>query len=411
MTYERMLIVEEAQKTVWDSISVAGIERRGLSDTREYILAEDIAPKYDVPPFNNSSVDGYAVRAMDTEGASATRPKQLDILEEIPAGAVPTETIISGMASKIMTGGILPEGADAVIMVENTMQERNRVSILKKVEKGQNVRYRGEDVKKGKKVLLAGTKIGAGEIGLLAAFQRSQVSIRRKPDVAILSTGDEIAAIDENLVPGKIVDSNSYSLAALVRECNARPINLPTARDDEIEIRKVIQSALNADIILSTGGVSVGDYDYVKKVLGDLGAEIKFWQVKMKPGKPLTFGLLQNKPYFGLPGNPVSCMVSFLLFVRPAIRKLIGYDSRYWHLPEFCALTENDLNTAGDRRQYLRGKVTYTDGQFRVSTAANQGSGMLSSMTGTNCLVILEPGKTLIARGTEVRVLLMSNLV
>lgn len=402
-----MLTVEEAQEIVLDSVSVSGIERVPLSESQGRVLAEDVAPKYDVPPHDNSSVDGYAVRAADTAGASAEGPRRLGVLEEIPAGIVPSAAVSPGSASRIMTGAILPEGADAVVMVENTRLGDGGVEILKAVRAGQNVRYRGEDVKKGRNVLFSGTGIGPGEIGLLAAFQRSQVSVRRRPDVAILSTGDEVVEIDETLVPGKIVNSNSYSLAGLVRTCNARPVNLGIARDSESEIAGAIRPALNADVILSTGGVSVGDYDYVKKVLGDLGADMKFWRVQMKPGKPLAYGLLEGKPFFGLPGNPVSCMVSFLLFARPALRKMMGYRPGEWRLPTVPAVLENDLAAGGDRRHYLRARVTFSSGRFRASTVAGQGSGMLSSMTGTNGLVLVETGVTSVSRGTEVSVLLM----
>ena len=407
MDADRMLTVEDAQELVLDSISVSGIERVPLSESQGRVLAEDVAPKYDVPPHDNSSVDGYAVRAADTAGASADTPCRLGVLEDIPAGTVPSVEVGPGKASRIMTGAFLPEGADAVVMVENTRQQNDGVEILKAVEPGQNVRYRGEDVRQGQRVLFGGAVIGPGEIGLLAAFQRSQVAVRRRPAVAILSTGDEVVEIDEKLVPGKIVNSNSYSLAALVRECNGRPVNLGIARDSEAEIANAIRSARSADIVLSTGGVSVGDYDYVKKVLEDLGADMRFWRVKMKPGKPLAYGLLQGKPFFGLPGNPVSCMVSFLLFARPAMRKMMGYDPQDWHLPAVPAVLENDLTAGGDRRHYLRARITRTGGRFHASTVAGQGSGMLSSMTGTNGLVIVETGVTSVARGTEVSVLLM----
>lgn len=407
MTEDRMLTVEEAQEIVLDSVSVSGIERVPLSESQGRVLAEDVAPRFDVPPHDNSSVDGYAVMAADTAGASTDAPCRLEVLEEIPAGTVPAARVVPGKTSRIMTGAFLPDGADAVVMVENTRQQEDDVAILKAVKPGQNVRYRGEDVRQGQHVLFGGTEIGPGEIGLLAAFQRSQVSVRRRPVVAVLSTGDEVVEIDERLVPGKIVNSNSYSLAALVRECNGRPVNLGIAGDCEPEIAKAIQSALSADLVLSTGGVSVGDYDYVKKVLEDLGADMRFWRVKMKPGKPLAYGLLQGKPFFGLPGNPVSCMVSFLLFARPAIRKMMGYGPDDWRLPAVQAELENDLTAGGDRRHYLRARVTCNGGRFFASTVAGQGSGMLSSMTGTNGLVVVETGVTSVHRGAEVTALLM----
>lgn len=408
MSIDRMLTVEEAQEIVLDSVSLSGIERVPLSESQDRVLAEDVAPRFDVPPHDNSSVDGYAVKAADTEGASADAPCRLEVLEEIPAGTIPAAQVVPGRTSRIMTGAFLPEGADAVVMVEHTRQKEEDVEVLKAVKPGQNVRYRGEDVREGQHVLFGGTEIGPGEIGLLAAFQRSQVAVRRRPVVAILSTGDEVVDIDERLVPGKIVNSNSYSLAALVRKCNGRPVNLGIAGDSEPEIAKAIRSALSADVILSTGGVSVGDYDYVKKVLEDLGADMRFWRVKMKPGKPLAYGLLQGKPFFGLPGNPVSCMVSFLLFARPAMRKMMGYDPDEWRLPAVRAELENDLTAGGDRRHYLRARVTCAGGRFLASTVAGQGSGMLSSMTGTNGLVVVETGVTSVHRGTEVSVLMMA---
>tara|TARA_B100001750_G_C15444499_1_gene565438 strand:- start:18 stop:1265 length:1248 start_codon:yes stop_codon:yes gene_type:complete len=409
MADDRMLTVEEAQEIVLNSVSISGIERKPLHEAQGRVLAENVAPMYDLPPHDNSSVDGYAVRAMDTEGASNDTPRILEVIEEIPAGRIPTGAVSPGTSSRIMTGATLPKGSDAVVMVENTRQEETGIAILKTVEMGQNVRYQGEDIKHGQSILLDGTQIGPGEVGLLAAFQRSQISVRRRPDVAILSTGDEVVEIDEALVPGKIVNTNSYSLAALVRQCNANPVSLNIVRDNEQEIAEAIRSALSADVILSTGGVSVGDYDYVKKVLEDMGAEMKFWRVQMKPGKPLAYGMLQGKPFFGLPGNPVSCMVSFLLFAQPALRKMMGYNRCDWHLPTVSAILENNLSAGGDRRQYLRAKVTYANGRFRVSTVARQGSGMLSSMNGTNGLVIVETGAKSRAPGTDVNVLLMCS--
>ena len=407
MATDRMLLVEEAKKIVLDSVSALGIERISLSQTLGRVLAENVAPNYDIPPHNNSSVDGYAVQAEDTQHASEQMPCRLTVLEEIPAGAVPIHQVVQGKSSRIMTGAILPDGADAVVMVENTVQEDGFVQILKPVRPSQNVRYQGEDVKKGQMVLSTGTELGPGEIGLLASFQRSFVSVMRQPTVSILSTGDEVVDVDDVLTPGKIVNSNSYSLAALVRQAGGRPVSLGIARDTEDDIRSAIQSALHADVILSTGGVSVGDYDFVKKVIQDLGAEMKLWRVQMKPGKPLAFGLLQGKPFFGLPGNPVSCMVSFLLFARTAIRKMTGFAPSQWPLPTITAILTNDLTGGGDRRQYLRARIIYQNGQFLASTVSGQGSGMLSSMSGTNGLVVVETGLTSIAEGSPVSVLLM----
>lgn len=407
MSSDPMLTVEEAQRIVLDSTSTLDKERIILTQALDRILAEDIAPRYDIPPHDNSSVDGYAVQSADVVSASREEPAVLNVIEDIPAGKVPQQTISKGQSARIMTGAVVPPGADAVVMVENTDIESQSVSVYKPVVKGQNVRYRGEDVKEGQPVLKAGTVIGAGEIGLLAAFQRSNVTVRRTPTVAILSTGDEVVDIDEPLEAGKIVNSNSYSLAALVQETGCKPLMLGIAKDTEKDIRQAIESAMRSDFILSTGGVSVGDYDFVKKVILDLGADMKFWRVRMKPGKPLAFGVLHDTPFFGFPGNPVSCMVSFLLFGRPALRKAMGHENL--HLPIVKARLDNDLKAGGDRRHYLRAQVRFHDGHFSASTVTGQGSGMLSSMVGTNGLVIVETGVTSLAKDSLVDVLLMRH--
>lgn len=404
---DAMLPVEEAQQIVLDAIAPLGTERVVLSDALSRMLAEDIAPRYDIPPHDNSSVDGYAVRAADVQDAADSHPATLEVLEDIPAGVVPGQPVGPGQASRIMTGGVMPAGADAVVMIERTRPEPGRVHVLKPVERGQNVRYRGEDVKKGQAVLFAGTALGPGEIGLLASLQRSFVTVRVRPTVAILSTGDELVDIDEPLEPGKIVNSNSYALAALVQEAGGRPLMLGIVRDSEAAIRRAIISALDADFVLSTGGVSVGDYDYVKQVLLDLGAEMKFWKVRMKPGKPLAFGVLRGKPFFGLPGNPVSCMVSFLLFVRPAMRKAMGYGAQDLRLPVVNARLATDVRAGGDRRHYLRARLLYQNGRFLASPASGQGSGMLSSMIGANGLIIVETGVTAVPKDADVPVLVI----
>jgi molybdopterin molybdotransferase len=406
-----MLTVEEAQRIVLDSIQPAGDERVHVLNALGRVLTAEIAAPFDIPPHNNSSVDGYAVRAVDTDGASSDEPLWLDALEAIPAGKVPELPVETGKASRIMTGGVVPVGADAVVMVENTVQFGDRVGVLKPVRAGQNVRERGEDVLRGQITLSQGTVIGPGEIGLLASFQKSILSVARRPLVAILSTGDEVVDLDEPLIPGKIVNSNSYTLSALVREAGGIPQNLGIIRDDPDLLKQAIDSALHADFLLSTGGVSVGDYDYIKSVLIEAGADVKFWKVLMKPGKPLAYGILKGKPFFGLPGNPVSCMVSFLLFVRLALRKAMGYPESAWRLPEVRAVLQNDVMAGGDRRHYLRGRVMWDGHGFRVSTLSGQGSGMLHSMVGTNGLVIVETGTTGLPEGSEVSVLLMRPIL
>ena len=401
---EPLVTVEAAQAIVMAAIKLLRTERVAISSALGRVLAEPVAPRVDLPPHDNSSVDGYAVRAEDT---TIGPPCVLDVIEEIPAGRIPQLTVEQGQAARIMTGAVLPVGADAVVMQENTSTTATSVQVHKAVSKGQNVRYRGEDVRAGQVVLLPGTALGPGEIGLLASFQKSVVTVTQAPTVAILSTGDEIVDIDEPLLQGKIVNSNSYSLSALVREAGGRPTLLGIVRDTEREIREAIQEALHADFVLSTGGVSVGDYDFVKSALVELGADMRLWRVLMKPGKPLAFGTVQDKPYFGLPGNPVSCMVSFLLFVRPALRKAMGYPASTWYLPTITAILSHSIRSGGDRRHYLRAHVTYRDGQFWATTVASQGSGILSSMAGTNGLVIVETGINSLPEQSSVQVMLM----
>ncbi|MBM3262192.1 MAG: molybdopterin molybdotransferase MoeA [candidate division Zixibacteria bacterium] len=407
VTTDRIFTVEEAQQVVLEAIVPFGHERMPLLSCLGRVLAEPVTPSSDIPPYDNSSVDGYAVRAADTREATSERPCLLETVEEIPAGKIPQNGVASGQAARIMTGAVMPVGADAVVMVENTHTRERTVEILKPVAPGQNVRYRGEDVRAGEPALAAGIELGPGEIGLLASFRRSFVTVTRKPTVAILSTGDEVVDIDERAEPGQIVNSNSYSLAALVRKAGATPILQGIVRDTEKDVKEAIKEALCADFVLSTGGVSVGDYDFVKQALIDLGADMRLWRVRMKPGKPLAFGVIENKPYFGLPGNPVSCMVSFLLFTRPALRKAMGYPASEWHLPMVAATLTHPIRAGGDRRHYLRARVFYRGDRFYASAATGQGSGMLSSMTGTNGLIVVETGVTAIAENSEVETLLM----
>jgi molybdopterin molybdotransferase len=309
-----------------------------------------------------------------------------------------------------MTGAPIPDGADAVVMVEYTEAREGRVRITKAVVPGSHVRRRGEDVERGALVLGAGSELNAGEIGLLASLQRSTAKVFRRPSVAIVSTGDELVDLGDPLSPGKIVNSNSYSLAALVRESGANPVALPIARDTPDEIRTALENAAFADVVVTSGGVSVGDYDYVRKVLDDLGADTRFWRVAMKPGKPVVFARLLGKPFLGLPGNPVSSMVGFHLFVRPALRKAMGHPPERWLRPTVEAVLENDVRSTGDRTTFLRARVSWRDGALRAATKPAQGSGVLSSMVAANGLVIVEAGTTRAAAGDRMPVYLIGDL-
>ena len=402
MENSAMLSPEQAREAVLSHVGPLGAEPVPLLEARNRVLAVDVRADRDNPPYDNSAMDGFAVRYQDVSEASTQRPVALEIVEEIAAGSVAERRIEAGQTARIMTGAPIPEGADTVIPVEDTRPGNGgTVEILDPDDPGANVRPRGEDIKAGSLVLKAGTECRAGEIGLLATLQKSQVSVGRQPKVAILSTGDELVDIDQPLTAGKIVNSNSYALAALARDHGAVPVTLPIVRDSEHEIRQAIDAALEADFVLSSGGVSVGEYDYVKKVLEEMGAHLVFWRVAMKPGKPLLFCLVGDKPYFGLPGNPVSGMMSFLQFVRPAIRRASGYPDDNLLLPTARGLADNPIQNDGNRTNYLRARLRLVDGRFRASVPEGQGSHMLSSMLGANGIVILPPN-TVVEAGDEV---------
>jgi molybdopterin molybdotransferase len=394
MTDDRMLTPEEARNAVLDHIHPLGIERVSLLDARERILARDVLARRDNPPYDNSAMDGYAVRYADAKDATRETPVTLYVIEDIPAGTVPQQKVGSGQSSRIMTGATVPAGADAIVPVEDTKDADGRVAILEVEELYAHIRRRGEDMLAGQPVLRAGQRLGPGELAVLATLQQTFVAVYRKARVAIISTGSELVEIEGEVGPGQIVNSNTAALAAFCQACGADPVMLPIARDSEDEIRRSVQAALDADIVLSSGGVSVGDYDYVKKVLYELGAETIFWRVAMKPGKPLFFCTIGGTPYFGLPGNPVSSMMSFLQFVRPALYKAGGYKKEFWSLPQTNALLDGPVENDGRRRNYMRCHLYYaTDGSLRAEVFAQQGSHMVTSMIGANGIAIFEPGQ------------------
>ncbi len=388
-----MLTVEEARAAVLERIRPLGAERVALTGALGRVLAADVAAPYDNPPHDNSAMDGFAVRFADVAAATEESPAALPVIEDIPAGRVPEHRLEAGQASRIMTGAPVPPGCDTVIRVEDTRDHGDRVDILVPAEEGANIRRRGEDMREGEPLIRAGAELGSGEVGVLAAVQQSFVAVGRRPTVAVLSSGDELVEIDQVRGPGQIVNSNTPALGAVARACGAEPVLLPTVADDEAAIRASVETALTCDFVVSSGGVSVGEHDYVKKVLDDLGAEEVLWRVAMKPGKPLFFCMLRGKPYFGLPGNPVSSLMSFLQFVGPAVRKAAGHPPERWPLPESTALMEHDVANDGDRRNFLRARLRL-DGGGRLTASTShraQGSHILTSMLGANGIVVLDP--------------------
>ena len=398
-----MLPVEEAQRRVLDEVRLVGTEQLAFTEALGRVLREDVRATEDIPQGDNTAMDGYAVRWEDIAAAPVT----LRVIEDLPAGTVATKRVERGTAIRIMTGALIPEGADVVAHVEITDGGSDQVRVLSSLKRGANIRARGEDMRAGDIVLEAGTPIHAAEVGVLASVQKSIVKVARRPSIAIISTGDEIVDVDEPRPFGKVVNSNSYSLAALARETGALPRMIGIVRDTREATMAAIESALESDFIISSGGVSVGAYDFVKDALDALGAETKFWQVAMKPGKPVVLSRLRDRLYFGLPGNPVSCMVSFILFIAPSIRKAMGQRSNLLPPTVAAKLTAN-VKSRGDRRSYLRVRVVARNGELLADPMTAQGSGVSTSMVQANGLAIVEQGVTAVSSGTVVDTVLFA---
>jgi len=403
-----MLKVNEAIELILAGIKTLGVEKVDISDSTGRVIAEDIIAGRGNPPWDNSAMDGYALQSDDVGGASEGSPARLTVLYDLAAGGVPKGPIGPGEAVRIMTGAPTPEGADAVVMVERTRKaENNTVEILSPVKSGANIRKEGEDFAAGDMVISSGKLIRPAEILMLATLGKSQVSVFRRPRVAVVSTGDELVDINVEPAPGKITNSNGYALTCLAREAGAECVNLGIAPDDREVLNEKFTEAAGYDCIISSGGVSVGDYDLVKEVLKDLGSDMKFWKVAMKPGKPLAFGIIGAKPAFGLPGNPVSSMVAFEQFVRPALLKMAG--RRDIFKGTFTArLTETIRKKAG-RVNFLRGILSKKDGEYLATPLGGQGSGMITSMVKADIYIIVPDEITEIKAGETVHIQPMSN--
>ena len=397
--------VDEARKIILEKIKVQGTEKVSISEALGRILSEDIIARRNNPPMDNSAMDGYALKAKDIELATSENPIKLEIIEDLAAGYSPKMTIQSGQAVRIMTGAPIPEGADAVIMQEDTERNENSVQVKDKAEIRENIRDAGEDVREGETVIKKGAKLLPAHIGMMAVVGRSSVLVGRRPSVAILSTGDEIKDLDDSLSGPCIYNSNGYMLAAQVKSAGGIPSYLGIARDNEEDLMEKFKWALQCDMVVSSGGVSVGDYDLVKASLKKMGQEMLFWKVAMKPGKPLAFGRIDNVPIFGLPGNPVSSFVSFEQFVRPSIRKMMGA-SQLSHLLVQAKLTHTVHKKAG-RQHFLSAYVKWENGTCTVSPTQEQGSGILKSTVNANGLLIFPLELTEMTKGTEVTVQLL----
>lgn len=403
-----MLTVNEAEKIILDLVKpIQETEIIDLRDGNNRILATNISSNLDFPYWDNSAMDGYAVQYNDVKNCSLDNPISLDIVEEIPAGYTPKSVLKSGQAARIFTGAMLPEGADTIIMQENTKKEGNTVKILFAPKPQEFVRHQGTFYKSGQNLLTSGIKISSPEMAILATAQCTKLTVFRKPKVAIFSTGNELITPDQTLKSGQIIDSNTYLLNSFLHQNNAIPINMGIVRDQKEALKNTILKAIEtADCVISTGGVSVGDYDYVDEILTELGGKIHVSSVAVKPGKPLTFATFKNGCiYFGIPGNPVSTMVSCWRFVQSALQKLSGLKDNYQ--PIFVkAKTHSNLHSQGKRETYLWGKLYLVNGQYEFELASGfHNSANLINLAQTNGLAVIPVGIKHIAVENYVKVM------
>lgn len=408
------LSVTKAQECVLESVSMLGAESVKLEQSLGRVLAGDICANRDIPPYDVSAMDGYAVRSADLLNVPAT----LAIIEDIKAGDMPTRIVRAGQCACIMTGAPVPEGADAVIRVEDThVLSESKVQINVAVKPGNDIRVQGESMSNGEVVLTAGTGITPGVIGVLATVKCAQVQVVRHPRVAILSTGNELEDIEDPVDPDKIPDSNSYALMAQVQALGIEPALLGIARDDPAELAEYLQRGLKFDVLLVSGGTSVGVHDYVRPTIGALGVKMKFWRVAMKPGHPVAFGVSQRNSdgapketfVFGLPGNPVSSMVCFEEFVAPALRRMMGH-ARLYRRTIAARLTHDVKHQAG-RTEFIRVTLAKEEGGYMATSTGAQGSGMLLSMARADGLMVVHSDSTGLAAGEQVTVQLLDGTV
>jgi molybdopterin molybdotransferase len=395
------LSIAEAREAVLRVCRALPAESRARLDALGHVLAEPVVAPLDLPPWDNSAMDGFAVRAVDLPGASEAAPRELRIIDDIAAGAMPARAIGPGEAARIMTGAPMPPGADSVVRIEHTDGGREigtpaRVRIRSAADAGRNVRRRGEDLRQGDAVLAAGTVLGAAQLGVAASVGCAELRVVRRPRVAVLASGDELVEVDdfaEVLAGRRIVSSNSYTLAARLAEIGCEAQLLGIARDDPADLAERLEAARGCDALVTTAGVSVGEHDYLRDVLREMGAEIDFWRVRMRPGSPFGFGrigALDGMPWFGLPGNPVSTLVTFELFVRPALLRMAGHTAVF--PPTVPARLLDDYPAPPGLTHFARVRLhAEPDGGHTVSLTGAQGSGILTSMATADALLVVPP--------------------
>jgi molybdopterin molybdotransferase len=408
-----MLTPTEAARLILEHVAPLPEVRRPLHEALDLVLAEDVVSPMDLPPWDNSAMDGYAARAVDVAGASAERKVVLAQVESVAAGQFPERPIGPGQATRIFTGAPLPAGADTVVRQEDTEDAGpERVTVVAGRDAGKNVRHRGEDIRKGEVVLADGTPLGPAQLGVLASVAHGTPLVHRAPRVAFMGSGDEIVDLDradEILAGRKIATSNSYTLHALIRRAGGIPVDLGLARDTKDSLREHLGGARDADLLVTTAGVSVGEHDFVRDVLAELGCDMKLWRIRMRPGAPLGFGLLGPTPWIGLPGNPVSTMVTFELFVRPAIRRLLGHRLPFRRTVPVCV---GEPVTLGPRLRHFLRAVVQPEGRgggLVARLTGPQGSGILTSMARANALLIVPEDRSEVSAGETLTALLLDD--
>ncbi len=395
--------VAEARDTILGLVRPLGPETVSLRDALGRVLCEEIRSERALPPLDNSAMDGFALRAEDTREI----PAELRVVEDLPAGRRSERKLGPGEAARIMTGAAIPEGADAVVMQEDTDYVGSRMLVRRSVEFGENIRRAGSDVRRGTAIATPGAVLRPAHIGMLAAIGRSTLQVATRPRVAILATGDELVEPDRLTEDGRIASSNSYALQAALQDLGAEPVYLGIAPDDPAAIRECFRRALSCDVVISTGGVSVGDRDWIKLVLAQLGGSMRLWRVRMKPGAPLVFALLQDRPVFGLPGNPVSTLVTFEQFVRPALLRMMRHE-RVFRPVEPAVLAE-DYHKPPGRMHFVRVMLQQREGRRLAFPTGDQSSGILFSMVRADGLAIVSADTTQVEAGTEVPVQLLGR--
>ncbi len=400
-----MTSADEALRVVLENVAPLGSERVSILAGLGRVLAEEIRSPRDIPGFDNSAMDGYALRAADIVSASEANPVSLTVIETVGAGTVPKRRVETGTAIRTMTGAPIAAGADAIVQVERTRGADSKVEILAAAEPRAFIRPRGEDLREGELVMSIGKMLSASDLGMLASLNRAMLDVYRRPRVAIVATGDELVDVDQVPTGAQIVNSSAYALAAAIIEAGGDPIILKIARDTIEDTRERLSEAIGFDVVFSTGGVSVGQFDHVKGVMDELGMRTLFHGVAQKPGRPLKFGIMGGRPVFGLPGNPVSTMVCFYLYARPALRRMGGHQKL--GLPRLRVVCATDIKAANHLTEFVRVRLERKDGALFAAPTGNQGSGILSSLSRADALLIAPAEDNLLKAGSPATALLL----